>query len=77
MWLMLIRMVEGAGIDKSWRGLDNISPNLAQAVIASEDTLFCSHAGFDWASMRQAWQGNIDGGRLRGGSRRLASPFAR
>jgi monofunctional glycosyltransferase len=66
--LMLIRMVEGAGIDKSWRSLDEISPNLAQAVIASEDTLFCSHAGFDWASMRQAWQGNIAGGRLRGGS---------
>jgi monofunctional glycosyltransferase len=66
--LMLIRMVEGAGIDKSWRSLDGISPNLAQAVIASEDTLFCSHAGFDWASMRQAWQGNIAGGQLRGGS---------
>jgi monofunctional biosynthetic peptidoglycan transglycosylase len=61
-------MAEGAGIEKSWRGLDEISPNLAQAVIASEDSLFCSHAGFDWASLRQAWQGNIDGRRLRGGS---------
>jgi monofunctional glycosyltransferase len=25
-------------------------------------------AGFDWASMRQAWQGNLAGGQLRGGS---------
>jgi monofunctional biosynthetic peptidoglycan transglycosylase len=66
--LMLIRMAGGAGIDKSWRSLDEISPNLSQAVIASEDTLFCSHAGFDWASMRQAWQGNLAGGQLRGGS---------
>lgn len=66
--LMLIRMADGAGIDKSWRSLDDISPSLAQAVIASEDTLFCSHAGFDWASLRQAWQGNLAGGQLRGGS---------
>src|SRR4051812_1127399 len=51
--LMLIRMAEGAGIEKSWRDLDEISPNLAQAVIASEDSLFCSHAGFDWTSLRQ------------------------
>jgi monofunctional biosynthetic peptidoglycan transglycosylase len=66
--LMLTRMVEGAGIEKSWRSLDEISPSLAQAVIASEDSLFCSHAGFDWVSMRQAWQGNIAGAQLRGGS---------
>jgi monofunctional biosynthetic peptidoglycan transglycosylase len=46
--LMLVRLVEGEGIDKSWRPLDEISPRLAQAVIASEDNRFCEHFGFDW-----------------------------
>jgi monofunctional biosynthetic peptidoglycan transglycosylase len=66
--LMLIRAVGGSGIDKDWQGLGAISGTLPQAVIASEDSLFCSHAGFDWESMRQAWQGNMAGARLRGGS---------
>lgn len=46
--LMLVRLVEGEGLDKSWRSLDEISPKLAQAVIASEDNRFCQHFGFDW-----------------------------
>lgn len=46
--LMLVRLVEGDGLDKSWRSLDTISPRLAQAVIASEDNRFCEHFGFDW-----------------------------
>src|SRR5437764_14770805 len=35
--LMLIRRVEGYGIDKSWRPLDQISPHLIRAVMAGED----------------------------------------
>jgi monofunctional biosynthetic peptidoglycan transglycosylase len=66
--LMLIRAVAGAEIDKDWQPLDVISGNLAEAVIASEDSLFCSHYGFDWASLRQAWQGNLAGATFRGGS---------
>lgn len=46
--LMLVRLVEGEGLDKSWRPLQAISPRLAQAVIASEDNRFCEHFGFDW-----------------------------
>ena len=46
--LMLVRLVEGEGLDKSWRPLEAISPRLAQAVIASEDNRFCEHFGFDW-----------------------------
>ena len=37
--LMLIRRVEGYGIDKSWRRLDKISPHLIRAAIAGEDAM--------------------------------------
>src|SRR6185436_1064072 len=34
-----------------WVPLEVISPNLVQAVIASEDARFCSHTGFDWEAI--------------------------
>ncbi|MGE3294297.1 MAG: monofunctional biosynthetic peptidoglycan transglycosylase [Geminicoccaceae bacterium] len=46
--LMLVRLAEGESLEKSWRPLEEISPRLAQAVIASEDNRFCEHFGFDW-----------------------------
>jgi monofunctional biosynthetic peptidoglycan transglycosylase len=49
--LMLVRLVEGEGLDKSWRPLERISPHLPQAVIASEDNRFCEHFGFDWREL--------------------------
>jgi monofunctional biosynthetic peptidoglycan transglycosylase len=45
--LMLLRVVEGYGIDKSWRRLDDISPHLIRAAMAGEDARFCRHLGFD------------------------------
>jgi hypothetical protein len=50
--LMLIRRVEGYGIDKSWRRLDDISPHLIRAAMAGEDARFCRHHGFDWGAER-------------------------
>jgi hypothetical protein len=35
--LILIRRVEGYGIDQSWRRLDDISPHLIRAAMAGED----------------------------------------
>jgi membrane peptidoglycan carboxypeptidase len=52
--LMLIRSVEGYGIDKSWRRLDDISPHLIRAAMAGEDTRFCRHHGFDWGAIETA-----------------------
>jgi len=46
--LMLIRAMEGAGINRQWVPLEDISPNLPRAVIASEDARFCAHRGVDW-----------------------------
>jgi monofunctional glycosyltransferase len=53
--LMLIRLVEGHGLSKAWRPLDEISPNLIHAAIAGEDARFCEHHGFDWDAIQAAW----------------------
>jgi monofunctional biosynthetic peptidoglycan transglycosylase len=67
--LMLIRGVEGYGITKSWRSIDEISPHLVHAVMASEDAKFCEHHGFDWDAIREAWRRYRQGtGKLRGAS---------
>ncbi|MFM8747398.1 MAG: monofunctional biosynthetic peptidoglycan transglycosylase [Aestuariivirga sp.] len=46
--VMLLRALGGAGIDKQWVSLDEMSPWLPRAVIASEDARFCQHRGVDW-----------------------------
>ncbi len=67
--LMLIRLVEGRGLDYRWRGMADISPTLAQAAIAAEDSQFCSHHGFDFAAMEKALAHNERRPRkIRGGS---------
>src|SRR6266403_1569464 len=67
--LMLVRLVEGYGIDKSWRPLDDISPHLIRAAMAGEDARFCRHHGFDWGAIATAWDHYQSGhGRLLGAS---------
>jgi monofunctional glycosyltransferase len=48
--------------------LSQISPDLQHAVIAAEDTRFYQHHGFDWHAIQIAAEGDIEGGRIRGGS---------
>lgn len=66
--LMLIRLVEGQGLDKDWASWEEISPHLRQAVVASEDNLFCQHSGFDWQSLEAAAKAYASGERAGGGS---------
>jgi monofunctional biosynthetic peptidoglycan transglycosylase len=66
--LMLIRLVEGYGLSKTWVSYDRMSPNLPRAAIASEDSGFCQHHGFDWDAIQNAWNRNRHAGRIRGGS---------
>jgi monofunctional biosynthetic peptidoglycan transglycosylase len=54
--------------DYRWRSLEQISPNAALAVIASEDQQFPFHAGFDFNSIRAAVRAHQQGARLRGAS---------
>lgn len=54
---------------KDWCGYDDISPEIAKAVIASEDNLFCEHNGFDWKEMKKAIDDHRNKGKkLRGAS---------
>lgn len=55
-------------ITKDWEALENIDPNLVYAVIASEDSKFCEHWGFDPEAIGKAALDNAKGGRIRGGS---------
>ena len=68
-FLMVQRLFEGRGFDRRWVPLSQISPKLVGAVIASEDSGFCQHHGFDVAAIEKAMQHNTDDpNRLRGGS---------
>jgi len=72
-FLMVSRAIGGEGLSYRWRSLDDISPRLVQAVIASEDSTFCAHRGFDMKSIERALKANAraeqrGSGRIRGGS---------
>jgi len=72
--LMLTRSIEQLKKNKKirmvhqWVPLSNISPNLIQAVVASEDNLFLIHTGFDFDQIEIAQQEAAKGRRLRGAS---------
>ena len=66
--LMVQRLTEGEGLHARWRGLDDLSPDLVDAVIAAEDSRFCEHDGFDIEAIQDALEENAEGGRIRGGS---------
>jgi monofunctional biosynthetic peptidoglycan transglycosylase len=56
------------GITKDWKPLSRIDRNMVAAVIAGEDSKFCSHNGFDTTAIEKAFERNQRGGRIRGGS---------
>lgn len=73
--LMLIRCVEQMKNGKEiklhhdWESLENISPHLPVAVMASEDQLFLKHNGFDTEAIKKAYEHNKKkNSRLMGGS---------
>jgi monofunctional biosynthetic peptidoglycan transglycosylase len=72
--LMVTRIIEfklegkDAIYSHKWVPLEDISPNLQKAVIASEDGNFLKHNGFDFEAMQKAFKNNNKGRRLKGGS---------
>jgi len=72
--LMMIRVVEQLGkeekprIEKEWVRLDEISPNMKLAVIASEYNNFETHFGVDFKAIQKANKLNKKGKKLRGAS---------
>ncbi|WP_128290733.1 monofunctional biosynthetic peptidoglycan transglycosylase [Afifella aestuarii] len=66
--LMLVKRLGGAPIERSWVTLDDISPNLVNAVVMAEDAKFCRHHGIDLGELRAAWREAQKGGEMRGAS---------
>lgn len=66
--LMVKQAVAGNGLTYRWRGIDEISPRLVEAVIAAEDARFCEHRGFDFKAIEKALDSNARGRKVRGGS---------
>lgn len=72
--LMMIRSVEAVAEgdapknSKRWISLEDMSPNIVQAVVAAEDQEFLTHFGFSFDAIQQAYQHNKKGKRIRGGS---------
>ena len=65
---MVIRLLQGEGLHKTWVPLEAIAPVLPYAVIAAEDNRFCEHAGFDWKELGGQIDAALAGGRARGAS---------
>ncbi|WP_396211078.1 monofunctional biosynthetic peptidoglycan transglycosylase [Flavobacterium sp.] len=72
--LMAIRAIENKSAGKEmilshdWVPIEEISPNIQKAVIASEDGTFLTHHGFDFSAIQKAVKNNSKGKRLKGGS---------
>jgi len=66
--LMLLRLPEEGRIRHQPVELEAIAPALVAAVIAAEDSRFCSHRGIDWAAVDEALADYEKGGRLHGAS---------
>ena len=64
--VMLLKGLTGAGIDKTWTDIEEVSPRLVRAVVGSEDQRFCSHHGIDWVEVQNAL--DDEDGRFRGAS---------
>lgn len=62
--VMLADKLTGTTLHRKWVPLEDMSPQLPLAVIASEDGRFCLHWGVDWGAMREA----IKAGAVRGAS---------
>lgn len=72
--LMAIRSIQAGSEEreienkKTWVPITKISPNMVQAVVASEDNLFMKHNGFSIDDINKALEEQKAGKRLRGAS---------
>lgn len=66
--LMLADLAMLRGYERVWVDFDDISPNLVQAVMMSEDGQYCFHDGVDWGQMRGVVEDALDGEATRGAS---------
>ncbi len=61
-------MMDENGAKREWVPLSKIDDDMHRAIIAAEDSKFCSHDGFDRDAIKRAYDNNRQGKKLRGGS---------
>lgn len=50
------RGMESYHTEQEWVSLEDVSPELIEAVLAAEDSRFYHHHGFDWVEIQEAWK---------------------
>jgi monofunctional biosynthetic peptidoglycan transglycosylase len=60
-----------------WVPYERISPNLKRALIASEDSRFVEHDGFDWDGIAKAMEKNRKAGRVVSGGSTITQQLAK
>ena len=60
-----------------WVDYAKISNNLKRAVIASEDSKFVDHQGFDWDGIEKAYEKNLKKGKLVAGGSTISQQLAK
>jgi monofunctional biosynthetic peptidoglycan transglycosylase len=65
---MIRDAIGGQHVERTWAGLDQISPAMPRAVIGAEDSTFCAHNGFDLAAIEHAATRNATSIKVIGGS---------
>ena len=64
-------------VHQVWIPLARISPYLVKAVLIAEDDKFWSHEGFDYESIKQAVEKDLQSGRLKFGGSTISQQLAR
>ncbi len=66
--LMMARVLTLRHVEREYKPLKRISPNLVRAVIAAEDGRFCEHRGVDWVALRNVVAEVVDEDGMSGGA---------
>ena len=66
-----------AVIKHQWVDYKNISPNLKRALIASEDSKFLDHEGFDWDGIQKAYKKNLKKHKIVAGGSTISQQLAK
>lgn len=66
-----------AVLKHKWVDYKNISPNLKRALIASEDSKFLDHEGFDWDGIQKAYKKNLKKHKIVAGGSTISQQLAK
>jgi penicillin-binding protein 1C len=75
--VLLRQESSSADLRARWVALDDISPHLVHATLASEDSDFYDHAGVDWSALGRAVWLNVRGGGIEFGGSTITMQLVR